>query len=929
MPGPTTPGVEVSSVQQGSEVLGRDQELAALRRFVAQVADGPAACVIEGEPGIGKTMLWAASVAAARAIPLRVLSARPAGSEVQLAFAVLGDLFSDRLEEALPSLPGPQRRALEVALLLEEGVGTGPDLRAVGIAVLGVLRLLARSSPVLVAIDDVQWVDTSSATVLEFAFRRLRKEPIDFLGTVRVETGEHARVQLAAAFAEDARVRLGTLTMGATHRLVRERLGVALPRPMLLRLHATSGGNPFYALEIARALQRADVSPEAGAHLPVTAPLQDLVRARLAALPRATQDALLVVASLATPTVAVVEEAFPRMRRRLAAAAAAGVLRLEGDFVEFSHPLIASSVYFSAPPERRRRVHRQLAAVVRNDEEQARHLALAAPHRNAEVAIALDQAARGATRRGASDAAADLYELAAARTPRSAPEDIRRRQCAAADAHAASGAIARATATLEPLLAGLPAGDERAEVLLRLARLAGDLPSMVDLADRARREATDDRVLASAHLVLAMAWPDRGIDHALMHGRLALEYAERADDRGLVTAILTRLAHWELWAGETTPGLLERALDSKVRANGLRGYHDPRFPLALRRMYQGRLVEARALFNDLLEEAQQDGDEIAACVARGRLADVALRAGHWERAAGEAAAVYEQVEQIGLEYDDGLGVLWRALVDAHLGAVDRARADANLASELAVRAGTENVRVLALGVSGFLDLSLGDTYAAREQLTPTVEWLTSKNMALATHPMAPYAIEAIIGAGDLDRAHTLITQFDDEAHALESRWAVAIAARCRGLAFLADGDLALAAETLERALALTVRRPWPFERARTLLALGRTQRRAKRKRTARESLEAARDAFSALGAVLWVAQAQRELQAIGGRSPGGSELTAAEERVAALVARGRTNREVAAALYLTERTVEGHLTRIYAKMGVHSRAELAHRRAAR
>jgi DNA-binding CsgD family transcriptional regulator len=896
---------------------------------VADVADGPAACVIEGEPGIGKTTLWAASVAVAQGISLSVLSARPAGGEVQLAFAVLGDLLADVLNETLPALPGPQRRALEIALLLEEGRGPAPDRHAVAVALLGVLRLVAQSSPVLVAVDDVQWVDASSAAVLEFAFRRLRGEPIRFLGAVRVEAGEDARVELAAAFAEERRIRLGSLTVGATHRLVRERLGIALPRPLLLRVHETSGGNPFYALELARALRRVDRSPEAGARLPVTAPLQELVRARLGALPPPAQEALLVIASLATPTVSVVEAALPRARPRLAAAAAAGVLQLEDDFVAFSHPLLASAVYSGAAPERRRRVHRQLAGVVRDAEERARHLALAAPDRDAGVAAALDHAALAASRRGASDAAADLYELAAARTPTCATRDLRRRRGAAADAHATSGAISRATAILQALLDELPAGDERAEILLRLARVGSDLPIVIELADRARREATDDRVLASAHLFLAMAWPDRGIDHALAHGRLALEHADRVDDRELATTILTKLAHWELWAGETTPGLIERALASKVRGDGLRGYFDPRMPLALRRMYQGRLAEARTLFDDLLDEAQQDGDEVAAIAARGRLADVALRAGEWERAAAHAAAVYEHVEQIGLEYDDGIGVYWRALVDAHLGVVDRARAAATLSQELADRAGTANTRVLALGVLGFLDLSLGDARAARERLTPTLEWLTSKHLALATHPMAPYAIESIVAAGDIDGARALIRQFDDEAHALESPWAIAIAARCRGLAAAGDGDLAAGVEALEHALALSARQPWPFERARTLLALGRTQRRAKRKRAARESLEAARDAFATVGASLWAGQARRELQAIGGRSPSGSELTAAEERVAVLVARGRTNREVAAALYPAERTVEGHLTRIYTKLGVHSRAELAHRLAAR
>jgi DNA-binding CsgD family transcriptional regulator len=858
-----------------------------------------------------------------------VLVCRAAGGEVQLSFAALGDLLGDVLEETLPELPPPQRRALEVALLLEESRGPPPDQRAIALAVLSILRVLARSRPVLIAVDDIQWLDRPTEAVLEFALRRLRREPIALLGALRVEVGDEPLVDLGRVFPEERRIRLypGSLSVGALHRLLRARLGIALARPLLLRVHGASGGNPFYALELAGALQRVEGRPDPAELLPLTASLRELVRVRLSSLPPAVQDTLLIVAALSAPTVSVVEAvvAGGRARSRLAAAVAAGVLEVDGDRISFAHPLLASGIYSAAGPDRRRRLHRRLAAVVTDQEEQARHLALGVAGRDAKVASALDRAAGRASDRGASHAAAELYELAADLTPAGAAADVRRRKLDAADAHVRSGAIEQGTAILNALLGELPPGNERGAVLVRVADAAVDLPTMFEFAERARREATDDGVLASAHLLIAGSWPDRGIDHALLHGRLALECAERTDDRALVAKALTRLAQWELWAGRTTPGLLDRALAVKQPGDGLRGYADPRMPLALRRMYQGRLPEARNLFDALLAEAEGDGDEIASLAVRGRLVDVELRAGNWPGAASHARAAFEQADQIGL---DAFNVYWTAWVDAHLGRVDDARRSAELAAKLARKVRSENTRLMSLGVLGFVELSLGNGAAAREYVTPALDWLIARGLALATFPLAPYAIEAIVAAGEIDRARELIAQFEGEAHALESAWGAAIAARCRGLAAAADGDLTGALTALERAMALVDDRGWPFERGRTLLALGRTQRRARQKRAARESLEAAHSAFDALGARLWAEQARRELLSIGGRRASGGRLTTAEERVAALVAIGQTNREVAAELYVTERTVEGHLTHIYAKLGVRSRSELARRLAA-
>jgi predicted ATPase len=212
--------------ESAGDVVGREEELELLRGFLADAASGPLALLLEGEPGIGKTTLWAAAVESARERSYLVLACRPAGAEVQLSFAALGDLLTEVLEGTLPELPTPQRRALEVALLLEEAQGPPPDPRAIALAFLGVLRLLARSGPVFVAVDDAQWLDTPTAAVLEFALRRVESEPIGLLAAVRREEGRVARLELERVVPETRlrRLPVGPLSLGALQRLLRLRL---------------------------------------------------------------------------------------------------------------------------------------------------------------------------------------------------------------------------------------------------------------------------------------------------------------------------------------------------------------------------------------------------------------------------------------------------------------------------------------------------------------------------------------------------------------------------------------------------------------------------------------------------------------------------------------------------------------------------------
>src|SRR5262245_10583064 len=404
-------------------VVGRDSELKAVYGFLTDVSHGPQIQIVEGVAGSGKTTLWNAGVAEADRRGFRVLSARPSDSETGMSFAALDDLFYDVVDEVLPSLPEPQRRALEVVMLRASPVDVGVDGRTVARAVFETLRVLVRSSDVLVAVDDVQWLDSPSARILEFSLRRLSDEPIGVLFAWRGLAGASAPLGLdrAPSGAEVRRLPVGPLTIDAMHDVIALHLGVSLPRSTMGRVHDASGGNPFYGLEIVRALVRDGRPDLSGVPLPIPPSLTALVRRRITRLPVATRSLLPFVAALSQPTIGLAETASRSSDAsdRLSKALRAGVLVANADRLEFSHPLVGAAVYGQLSPARRRTVHRRLAEVVTDSEERARHLGLGTAEPNADVASTLDVAAGVALSRGAPSAAAELYEQACRLTPQS------------------------------------------------------------------------------------------------------------------------------------------------------------------------------------------------------------------------------------------------------------------------------------------------------------------------------------------------------------------------------------------------------------------------------------------------------------------------------------------------------------------------------
>ena len=913
------------------DVVGRESELDRIGGFFDGEL-GSLALWLEGVAGIGKTTLWRAGIELGRERGYRVLACQPTAAETAFSFAALGDLLANDVPEVLPELPAPQRRALEVALALAASEGPAVGEHVIGLALLSTLQLLAGRGRVLVAVDDVQWLDPPSAAVLQFAARRLADERVKLLVAARPEA-EGLPVQLGRDLSDRSlRIGVGPLSLGALHRLVLSRLGQPLSRPTLRRVHDASGGNPFYALEIARFLLEEGATLRPAEPLPIPRTLDEVVRARLERLPETVRRVLEAGALLAEPTTAALTAAGPQpeqMAGRLDRAVAAGVIELEGDRVRFTHPLLASAVVSGIGSARRRQLHTRLAQVAVDTEERARHLAFGSEGLDAVVAESLEEAARHAALRGAPAVAAELAELAAQRTPTEQPEARWRRLNEAGLRYATAGDLRRARALLEPLTDEIPSGPQRADVLLNLADFRWDDPeAAVVLAERALAEAGDDDACrARIHMLLSSRVLQAGAGPALRHIRAALEAAERTGDEQLTLLALVNLVHVEVCTGEMTPGLLERAL-ARVSAEGARHeriphFESPSLPLALALLGLSRFEEARPLLEHARADSLEQGVPFAAAMADLFLAETECRLGDWHEAALHAAECWELYEQ--LETENKTEPLYgMALVDAHLGNVDDAQAAAERGLADATEAGEEFWVLAHRRVLGLLELSLGDPAAAVEYLQPPARGLVARLWRMPSNrDFLETAIEALASAGDPAAAAELLDELQEWGATIESPCARATQARCRGLVRAAQGDHDGAFAAFEEALREHEQLRLPFDRGRTLLALGVLQRRVKQRRAARETLEAALAVFEELGARLWAEKARAELKRIGGRAPGGAVLTATEQRVAELAAEGRPNKEIAAALFVTVKAVEANLTRIYAKLGLHSRTELA------
>jgi DNA-binding CsgD family transcriptional regulator/exonuclease VII small subunit len=940
-PRPSSLGFAQSSERETGErvVLGRESELDALRRFVAEIPAGPSTLLLEGSAGIGKTTLWLEAAAMARQTGFRILTTRASESEARLSYAGLSDLLTDVTEDAFDALPPPQRHALETALLRTATRGSPPDQRAVLLAALTVVRGLAASEPLVIAIDDVQWLDAPTARVLSFVLRRLSREPVAVIAALRIGSGSAGDpIDLERAMPTLTRLQVGPMAEDPLGRLMRERADVDLPHPAVVRLHRASHGNPLFALEIARAVARAGVRPDPGSPLPVPEDLQQLLSARLATLPASSSVPLLAIAAASQPTAGLVLAASPSAadaRDGLAAAEVAGVIERVDGRVRFSHPLLGSTVYVNAPVHERRSIHLRLASLVEDPEERARHLALAAEGPDAGVAEALDHAARFARSRGAPDAAAELAELANRLTPSRDGTGSRRRSLEAAEYHFDAGDASRALEILTEAIEYEHPGPARAEMLFRLSAMSwmNLIDGVREPAERAMREAGEDREVRSG-LHVSLAWVAfylGDLADAAEHARRSARDAEHVTEPAIKADALATLGFIEFVSGTPGSDRIREAIDlqDQMMAQGswteASVYTTPRSILGLELMWAGRLEEARSIFQRELAEYEKHAMYTVRQEVLCYLAELECRAGRYGIAAELAAEAMETVLESGQTTTQSHVALFnQALAATYLGQVDDARSWATEGLRLALTNDDAFNANWNRAVLGLLDVSLGNAEQAHEHLAPAVRYLEQMDAAEpAIIPCVPDEVEALVALGRLEEAESLAERLERQGKALDRPWALGAAWRGRGLIAAARRDLETAEAAIGHALEEHARTSQPFERARSLLILGQIQRRRKQKRVSRTSLEAARDTFATLGAPLWVERAQSELDRIGGRQPSPLELTPSERTVAELVGEGRTNREVADALFMSPSTVQAHLKRIYRKLGVRSRTELA------
>ena len=907
----------------GGAVVGRGAELGAIASMLQDDAAASSGVLLEGEPGIGKTTVWEHGVQAARELSLRVLTSRPAETEAELPYAALGDLLEPVLEERLPLLAEPQRLALEVALLRSPPGETPTEQLAVSLAVLDVLRR-PRAEPVVLAIDDVQWLDASSSRVLEFALRRLGDLPVRLLLARR--DGREQPLPLGLERGVPVRrLPIGPLDVDELGRLVAARLDAQLPRPRLVELHRTSHGNPYYALEIVRSFLDRDTELAWDQALPIPESIGALLRRRLDVLSSAASDAIMLAATAAHPTWSLLQSILGSTAG-LDEAAGAAILAREGGRVRFVHPLLASIAYDAASPQARRAAHLRLGAAADDLEERVRHLALGTESPDERVSAELDSAAAAAARRGAPASAAQLLELSVRLTPEDRLDDRRRRLAAAADHHYSAGDQPRSRAILETLADELPAGPERARALVELShRVASQLDGLT-LCRHALVEAGDDPVLKADLHFYAAASARRAatLPEAVDHARLAVEFAEASRDDVRHARALAMLGHVETMSGLGGGiELLERATELESSLDAASLHFRASFLFGITLLYLGELTRARPFLRAQLERANDRGDEVMRGVALSTLAELELRAGNWPQAYRLAADGAQLQEQAAPLQDQAHHVLRVARVSAHMGRLDEARPVALRLLELAPQHGDRFAEISARRDLAFMELSLGNAAATVELLEPAMQLQTAMGLGLFTaQPIVHDYVEALVAVDELDRAD----EANDVLAGSTQPWNVAVHARGRALIAAARGDNDTALASVADALEAHGGLEEPFELGRTQLVAGVVERRARRRAAARASLTSALETFDELGAALWAERAAAELARIPGRSPSTSlELTPMEREVAELVAEGGSNKEVAAALFLAVRTVEAHLSNVYAKLGIRSRSELARR----
>ncbi|HLZ95828.1 MAG TPA: AAA family ATPase [Candidatus Dormibacteraeota bacterium] len=905
-------------------VVGREAETALLAGLLAGARTGTsAALVLRGEPGIGKSALLDHAVGLADGF--RVLQARGVESESELAFSGLQELVLP-VVDLLRVLPGRQRAVLEGALAL--GPPVAGDPLAVCAATLSLVAAAAEDIPLLLVVDDAHWLDPPSASALAFTARRLSMEGVVALFAMR--TSEPSAFDPAGL----RELPIGGLDDPAARELILGHAGRSIVTDVVDRLVTMAAGNPLALLEFSMSLNARQL---AGAEpidepLPVRGRVERAFARKLDELPKASRDALLLVAAGELDEPGMVEAAMRRLglgSSALAAAEEAGLITFAEGRLRFRHPLVRSVVYQRSPTERRRAVHAALAVGSEAAmDRRSWHLAAAATGPDETAADALEKAADRAAARGGFATATRTYERAAELSPK--PVARGRRLLAAATYAVLGGRIQWARGLVD---AGFPLAKEpsmRAEyqhLSAVVERLLGSASRSHEIFwDGATVIAHEDPARATVMMIDATATDIMlgDLQAAAASGSRAKELAERC------SPALQRLAAYAAdtaaaYRGELPPEELGTEMAMAAAASlELSPIAAAAVDTCLTR---GLVTEGQFAGGGVLDHAIKEARDLGALgklpfvLGHGALAD--FQSGRWARARARAA---EAVELAGQTSYRAWGLVHLARVSAAEGHELECRALVDEAFTLARARGHRSLEVHLWSVLGLLELGLGHAAPAADALVRCAREADMEGLGNPTTiPYEPDLAEALHACGRDGEAAAATQQLQRRAEHVRSPWGLATAARCRGL-LATDQDVD---REFQSALALHEHVPNAFERARTRLCYGERLRRMRRRAEAELELSAALATFEQFASEPWANRARQELRAAGyltrpqrGRT-GVEKLTPQELRVALIIAEGASVREAATQLFLSPKTIEAHLGRVYQKLGVHNRAQLA------
>jgi DNA-binding CsgD family transcriptional regulator len=891
--------------------MGRSAERSRLHRLIADAKDGRSrSLVVRGEAGIGKTALldYAADVAGG----MRVLRVVGVESEAELPFAGL-QLLLARFADHFGALPGPQADALRAALGMSS---SARDRLLVGAAVLTLLSELAEAGPVLCLVDDVHWFDRSSIDALLFAVRRLHTDPV---ATILAARDDDRPVPAAG---------IDSLTLRRLDRADSARLLASvrtLPNEVADRVLAESGGNPLAILELAADGGGADGRPAPVAPLPATGRLQEHFRGLIRALPERTRSALLLAAADNRSELRSFSDAAARLGLRTSDLEPAENRQLVtvtgGGAVAFRHPLIRASAYQDAPLARRVTAHRALAAALtdpRDLDRRAWHLAAAATGTDDGTAAELELAARRAIVRGGPAGAARALERAAQLTGERA--DRARRLVEAARAAYDAGELdwASELASAGGELTERPG--ERAEAGWVLAQVAYERASPAEasaLALDAAAPILDSEPDRAAAVLIEASWCARDAADPALLGRcadrlrsvrggprLVLDAVAGFTDllRGDIAAAVPPMRTLLLAAGEGhVDGTLERLLA------GFAG------------LLIGADAAALSMLDSQVAELRDQGALGWLPYAQEPLALAQLVTGRFR----DAEASVAEASSLATELGQGMQVVVLSAISAWLAAV---RGDTDASRERAGRVLGDARRhgmaaAQATWALSLIDLMTGEPGAALDRLDDVCDGPPGRDVTIRA---IPDHVEAAVRTGDSGRARTYLPRLAEWAKHTTSPVASALLLRCEAL--LREG--ADARERFEAAL--RVDGCAPYDRARSQLAYGEWLRRHRRPTAARSQLLDAYATFERIGAGGWRQRVRAELLALGEPVPdparsgglGAGDLTPQELQVVRRAAAGLSNREIAAQLFLSPRTVGYHLYKAYPKLGVSRRSQL-------